>query len=370
MRIGVLTGIFHPDAGGPSTYLYHLLPELQARGHSVELVTFGAPHEHAYPYPVTRVSGGRLSRLLGFLRAAWGIAGCSDVLFVHTLAILMLPLVRLRFRRRIVIKVVGDWAWEMADRRKRTTLGVEAFQAARLPLPMRLIKAYHRYAVRRADTVIVPSQHVARLVTGWGVPQAKIRVIYNAIPASDLAAVPREALRRELNIPPGKLIVSVARLTPVKGVDVMVTALERLPGWQCIVVGDGPQRAELEAMAAASRVTFTGLLPHDAVLRYLRAADVYVLSSRTEGLSHTLLEALAVGTPSVATRVGGNPEVITDGVDGLLIPSDDPAALADAVTRLDNPALYGAIADAAVRRSRDFLWDGEVAQTVAVLENA
>lgn len=372
MRIGVLTGTFHPDPGGPSIYLFHLLPELTARGHHVGLVTFGQEDAPArdYTYPVTRASGGRVKRIAGFLRAAWGLAGRSDVLFAHTLAILMLPMIRLRFRRRIVVKVVGDWVWEMADRRKLTALGVEEFQKAALPLGLRILKAYHRLAVRTADTVIVPSRHVARLVEGWGVEPARIRVIYNAIPDPKLSGTPRAALRHELGLPAGKLIVSVARLTPVKGVDVMLRALERLPEWRLIVIGDGPQKPALEQMPAAARTVFSGRLAHDDVLRYVRAADIYVLSSRTEGLSHTLLEALAVGTPSAATRVGGNPEVITDGVDGLLVPPDDPGALAEAILRLADPGLYAQISAAALKRSEAFRWDSEVAQTIETLEQS
>nr|MCU0475386.1 glycosyltransferase [Anaerolineae bacterium] len=124
----------------------------------------------------------------------------------------------------------------------------------------------------------------------------------------------RRALRAQLGLPTeGRLIVSVARLTPVKGVHVLMKALPAVPDVHAVIVGDGPQRAELEALAPAGQVTFAGQQPHERVLMYLRAADAYVLSSYTEGLSHTLLEAVAVGTPCVATTVGGNPEVITDG---------------------------------------------------------
>ena len=370
MRIGVLTGSFHPDPGGPSTYLRGLLPELIARGHTVELITYGRPtlDDAAYGYPVTRVNGGRLRKTWDFLRRAWGLAARSDVLFVHTTAVLFLPLIRPRYRGRVVTKVVSDWAWEMADRRGWTSHDVEAFQTGPASLKVRVAKAFHRRAVRMADTVIVPSRHIARLAEGWGVDPARIHVVYNAIPDPALADVPRESLRRELGLPPGNLLVSVARLTPVKGVDVAVDALHHLPEAHLVVIGDGPERAALDAAAPPGRVTFTGQLAHEDVLRYLRAADIYVLSSRTEGLSHTLLEALAVGTPSVASRVGGNPEVVTDGIDGLLIPPDDPAALAAAIRRLDDPAFYAQITAAALDRSLAFRWDSEVAQTAAILE--
>jgi glycosyltransferase involved in cell wall biosynthesis len=113
---------------------------------------------------------------------------------------------------------------------------------------------------------------------------------------------------------------------------------------------------------------FVGRQEHEAVLRYVRAADVFVLSSRTEGLSHVLLETLSVGTPAVATRVGGNPEVLTDDVNGLLIPSEDPAALAAAIQRLiTDPALAARLAEAGRVRSADFSWDATVSQTLTVI---
>lgn len=370
MRIGVLTGSFHPDPGGPSTYLRGLLPELIARGHPVELITYGkpTPDDAQYGYLVTRVAGGRLRKSWEFLRRAWALAARSDVLFVHTTAVLLLPLIRPRYKGRVVTKVVSDWAWEMADRRGWTDLGVEDFQTGPASRKVRLAKALHRRAVRMADIVIVPSRHVARLAEGWGVDPARIHIVYNAIPDPALADVPREDLRRELGLPDGKLLVSVARLTPVKGVDVAIRALHMLPDAHLVVIGDGPERAALESASPRGRVTFTGQLSHEDVLRYLRAADIYVLSSRTEGLSHTLLEALAVGTPSVASRVGGNPEVITDGVDGLLVSPDNPDALAEAVRRLDDPLFYAQIAVASIERSLAFRWDNEVTQTAAILE--
>ena len=101
---------------------------------------------------------------------------------------------------------------------------------------------------------------------------------------------------------------------------------------------------------------------------YLCAADVYVLSSVTEGLSHTLLESIAVGAPAVASAVGGNPEVITDGVEGLLVPPGDPTALAAAVRRiLDDPALARQMEAAGLARSQSFRWETEVAETLAAL---
>ncbi len=369
MRLGVLTGTFHPESGGVSTYLYHLLPLLQASGHEVRVVTYGDAPPSDYGYSVRRISRttGRLGRFLRFIVQGVRLARWSDTLFVPGYLFPLL-IIRLFWRGRVVAKIVSDHSWEFADRNTLTTLDVNTFQTAPLPWKLRLYRALYLRAARAPDAIIVPSEHVARLVRGWGVPPQRVHVIYNAIPDPGLIGIERAALRHELGLPPAYLLVSVARLTPVKGVDVALEALKLLPDCVFVVVGDGEQQDELEKRAPRGRVHFVGRKPHDVTLRFIRAADVFVLSSRTEGLSHVLLEALAVGTPAVATRVGGNPEILTHEVDGLLVPSEDPAALATAIERYRaDPGFAARVAAAARVRSAAFSWDHLVERTVSVL---
>ncbi len=370
MKIGVLSGIFHPELGGFSTYLQEVLPYLQAHGHHVRVLTYGESTQNNYGYPVRRISrkGGRMRRFAALTREAVTLARESDVLFVVGYA-LPLPLLR-PFARRIVLRVVADASWEQADRTGQTTLTVEAYQTARLPLKLAMLRSYYRYAVHHADAIVTPSQHVARLVRGWGVPQHKLHVIYNSVADPNLYDADPRALRQELGLPLDvPLLVSIARLTPVKGVDVALAALPHIDhDAKLVIVGDGPQQAELEALAPRDRVLFVGHQEHDDAMRYLRAADVFVLSSRTEGLSHVLLEAQIVGTPAVATRVGGNPEIIIDGENGLLVPSESPQALADAVNRLlDHPALAAQMAAAGRKRSESFSVARMLSETLALL---
>lgn len=373
MRFAILTGGFYPEPGGLSTFLHYFLPEAQAAGHDVALVTFGEPQpgDAARGYPVTRISrsAGFVRRVFRYARSARAIARDADTVFVVGFAVLLTPLLG-RLPRRTVMKIVGDWSWEMARRRGLTTLDQVEFQTARHALPLRIMRAYYLWCVRRADRIITPSQHLARVIAGWGVPQERVRVIYNAVPESDLHTADRAGLRAKLGLPTdSRLLVSVARLTPIKGVHTAIEALAHLPAdVVLVVVGEGPQLAELERMAPAGRVTFVGAQPHDRVLEYMRAGDVYVLSSVIEGLSHTLLEALSVGTPSVASNVGGNPEVVRDEVDGLLVPHSDPRALAAAIQRiLDDPQLAERFAAAAYQRSLAFNWGDEVRQALDVL---
>jgi glycosyltransferase involved in cell wall biosynthesis len=142
-------------------------------------------------------------------------------------------------------------------------------------------------------------------------------------------------------------LLGVARLVPKKGIEVLLAALAALPPelhWRYEHVGGGPRRDALTALAGplglADRIAWRGALPHDRVVDAYRAADLFVLASRIapdgdrDGLPNVLLEAGALELPVVASRVGAVPELIEDGVNGRLVPPDDPAALAEALTAL------------------------------------
>jgi glycosyltransferase involved in cell wall biosynthesis len=175
-----------------------------------------------------------------------------------------------------------------------------------------------------------------------GFPSSRVGVIHNGIdPGRQPDEGERMRARKTLGFGADAFLVgSVARLDPVKDLKTLIAAYARLhthPGHAALVlVGDGEERAALEACArdlgVAGGVHFVG---YRADIRHLLAAfDVYVNSSVSEGVSLTILEAMATGLPVVATRVGGTPEVVLHGNTGLLVEPRDPAALATAIDEL------------------------------------
>lgn len=189
-----------------------------------------------------------------------------------------------------------------------------------------------RWAAHRPDALVAVSRDAAeRAVSLERFPAARMHLIYNGIAADVI--VPRQG-------PPGHRLVVAARLEPVKRLDVLLRAMAILrttiPDVTLRVVGDGSERQALEQLARelslGASVEFVGW--REDVGEELRQADCFVLPSRSEGLSMTILEAMATGLPVVTTRVGGNPEVVEDGATGLLVPHSDPAALAAALARL------------------------------------
>jgi glycosyltransferase involved in cell wall biosynthesis len=198
----------------------------------------------------------------------------------------------------------------------------------------------------RADRIIAVSNGVFRAIRSHTrIPRERILTIPNGVEPNPFARhEDRHTLRPLLDLPPDRpLVVTVGRLTREKGHSYLQDALASIPASQrplTLIVGDGPEREELEArnraMDLAEDIRFLG--NRRDVPALLSAADLFVLSSLWEGLPLVLLEAMAAGLPAVVTAVGGNPEVVEDGVSGVLVPAGDEQALAAAVlSLLNNP---------------------------------
>jgi sugar transferase (PEP-CTERM/EpsH1 system associated) len=172
------------------------------------------------------------------------------------------------------------------------------------------------------------------------IPASKVITIHNGVDVMRFTGAGRDATRAELGFGPSDVVVgTVGRLDPVKGQAHLVHAFagvaRRHPESRLVITGDGPLRAELECLVDAlglrDRTRMLG--ERGDVPAILAALDVFVLPSVAEGISNTLLEAMATGLPVVATRVGGNPELIQTETTGLLVPARQPAPLAAAIAR-------------------------------------
>ena len=187
----------------------------------------------------------------------------------------------------------------------------------------------------------------------------KLSVVHNGIAPVAYSRTKREAARGDLAVSGRFVGVIVARLSGLKGHATLLRSLNRLRAegidLTLLIAGDGAQRSELEREARDLSlddriVRFLGA--RSDVEHLLRAADFFVLPSDTEGLPLSVLEAMAHGLPIVASNVGGIPELIDDGKEGLLIPPADPVALAAAIRRLsDDPELGRKLGDAARARA-------------------
>jgi glycosyltransferase involved in cell wall biosynthesis len=370
MKLLIASGIFHPEPGGPATYLYELLPELLRRGWDIRALTFGDASGGAYPYPLTRIPRSSLpTRTLRYARAARPLLRWADVTYIHTLG---LPLYGDAPR---IVKIVGDLAWERAVRKGwiAPTTDIDAFQTRRYGLLAEIGKAARAREARRMDGMIVPSEYLKRMVIGWGVDEKRVRVIYNALPpaADTLPMLTQAEARARLRLDDAPTLLTVGRLLPWKGVDHLIAALPYAEDVRLFVAGDGDILPALQAQArwigVADRVTFLGRVSREQMPVYMRAADYVALYSGYEGLSHTLLESLRVGTPVIASDKGGNSEVVRHEVNGLLAPYVAVDALADTIRAAFQPGTRARLAANAGAGMERFAFERMVEATDAAL---
>jgi glycosyltransferase involved in cell wall biosynthesis len=375
-QVLLITDIFPPDIGGPATFIEQLAGRLARAGHTVTVVCTAAqvqePSDEKRPYRVRR-----LARRPPSLPHRVGVraALASEVLrnrhvFTNGLEYPTYQVCSL-LRRQYVLKVVGDGAWEAARNKGLTKVSIDDFQ--RQPpdsaAVQTLLVKRTRFALG-ARQVITPSAYLRRLVLGWGVLPERVTTVYNGVPLLNYAnAQPRRRSGAELHA------VYVGRLASWKGVDTLLRALPGLTHVRATIIGDGPEEAALKRLANDMRlgpaVAFAGRQPQALVRQQLQQADVLVLASEYEGLSHVLLEAGALGLPCIASDRGGNPEVVQSGSNGLLVPYGSVAALRAALSQLQSDeTLRFRLACQAKTLSTRFDFEKTIAGTVEMLLRA
>jgi len=218
--------------------------------------------------------------------------------------------------------------------------GSDVFVAETL-FPARVLATH---ALRQAGAVTACSEDLRRRALRLGARPERTRTVPYGVDSMDAAGADVDAVRARLGAPPGAtLVVALGRLVEKKGFSYLIQAAARVPGVHVALAGDGDLRAELEARveATGAPVRLVGALDRASVAAALAAADVVVVPSvvdragNVDGLPNVLLEAMAAGRAVIASRVAGIPDVVTDGVDGVLVEEKDVAGLAAALARLD-----------------------------------
>jgi glycosyltransferase involved in cell wall biosynthesis len=226
------------------------------------------------------------------------------------------------------------------------------------------------WAAERARAVITVSGALARRAVEIGIPETKLAVLRNGIDLDQFAPQDQKTARRRFGVS-GFVIVSVGNLIDLKGHDLTIKAVAAVPGATLLIAGGGPLRealrAQAEALGAGGRVRFLGEVPHQDLALLYSAADVSVLMSEREGWANVLLESMACGTPVIATRVGGNAEVITKPEAGVLLPERSAAALTAALIEFRDRRVERT---ATRRHAEGFGWGAVAAGNYALLKAA
>jgi len=357
MKILVMTTLF-PNAAMPA---HGVFVENRLRAY---LKKFPADVKVIAPVPFFPFRGARFGKYGAFARAP--LRELRGAVEVHHPRYLLPPKIGMHYAPLALERCFyqaarrlqkSGWAFDVIDAHYFYPDGVAAARVARrLGKPIiitargtdiNLIPAYSRprkmivQAAQSAQAVVTVAQALKDELVRLGAPEQKITTLRNGVDLSLFRPRDRDAVRRKLNLD-GPVIASVGHLIERKGHGLVIDALARLPGATLLIAGAGEQLSALRAHAAstgvADRVRFLGAVPHAALADIYSAADVLALASSREGWPNVLLEAMACGTPAVATDVWGSREVITAPEAGRLVPAGDAGALAAAMQAIfDNP---------------------------------
>jgi glycosyltransferase involved in cell wall biosynthesis len=379
MKICVVTGIFPPDIGGPASYVALLAESLHSLRREVEVITYSSARARStHPFPVHRISRSLplplrlLATLVKILHAAHRskLIYCNGLIVPSAIASLLL-------RKPMVMKVEGDLAWERATNVGRTEDSIEAFQTRPQDWRTALLKVIRNWCLKRSETVITTSRFLAKLIRGWGY-RGCVEVIGNAVEESfgaEYAEIPREQCKQRIGFSGKTIVLSVGRFVSWKGFRaVILTARSLDPGVVVLIIGEGPDGPGLKRLIESNdledRVFLLGKISRRKLAVYLKAADCFVLNSGYESFSHVTLEAMKMGTPVVAARAAGVPELVEHGKNGFLFEKDDMSRMVACMkTCLDDRASRERVTAEAARRLSDYSWQRIFPRTVKVLQD-
>ena len=350
-KILLVTGIYAPDIGGPASYVKALAKKLSTADTArVTVVTYSSVWSH----PSDKEAKFRIIRIWKkwpwFLRHglyAWRIfweARRHDLIFVSSTINGGLPYLiagRL-WKKKVFVKIVGDYSWQVAVEKGRTVLLIDDWQKASKSGWSGWLWYWQGLVVRKADRVVVPSHYLAKLVEGWGADPEKISVIYNGADFHS-AELTKEQARQSIGIA-GNILLYWGRLAPWKGLRMLIKIMPKLleinQFFRLVIVGSGPEEKSLQQMIKNMRlekkVYLVGPKNQVELAVYLAAAEMFILNTAYEGFSHDILEAMLVGLPVITTPAGGNKEIIHQGENGFMVKYNDEFNLVEAIKTVWN----------------------------------
>lgn len=372
-KIVLAAGIFPPDIGGPATYSKKIADELIENNFIVKLICYSDQKNYSddenYNFLLKRIKRKKfwLHYIPYFIKLLLMSYKC-DVIFAQGPLSSGWPalLVAKILRKKLIVKVVGDVAWEQARMNNVCNDLIQEFQNKKYNFSTNLIKKIQSLVVKKADVVVTPSKYLKKIVTDWGADENKIKVIYNAAP--NINVTPKNT--EEVNI------ISIGRLVNWKGfkalVELVPNLLKQKPNLKLYIIGDGPEKKELDSLIKGldleDNVILTGRLNKQEIEEYFSKTSLFVLNTAYEGLPHTVLEAMAAEVPVITTNIGGNPEVITNKKNGILVDYNNKQQLEQAILNLlNNPEQVREYIQAAKKNLTNFTWQNNIEQITLLL---
>lgn len=372
-NILIATGIFPPDIGGPATYSKLLLDELPKRGFNATIASFGEVRHLP-----------KIIRHIVYIFKLLKKSKNADIIFAQDPVSVGFPsiIVSKILRKKFLLKIVGDYAWEQfqtqSEKRKiqnnNNFITLEKFQNERYDFKTEVRRKVERWVANKACKIIVPSKYLKKIVSMWGIDKNNIEIIYNGF-KYDRESGNKETIRALLQFE-GKLIISVGRLVSWKGFDTLIEIFPNIKNKfkdvKLIIAGSGPNKELLQRLidekGLQESIALTGALQKDVLLRYIKASDVFALNTGYEGFSHQILEVMDIGVPIITTNIGGNPEIIENEKNGLLISYNNKKELEKAIIKLlDDKKYADKLVFSAKKKIQEFSEERMIKDTIKIL---
>lgn len=378
-NILITTGIFPPDIGGSATYSKFMYESLDKDTFKARVLSYGNSMQKVSGsiYVVSGSLPKGLRHIIYFLKVIY-LGFSSDIILSADPsfgAAWVAALANIVIRKKFIVRVTGDYAWEQGVQRYNVLDSMDDFQNKRYGFRVSLLRWSQKFALNQADLIIAPSEYLKKIVIGWGIDKNKISVIYNGIDINKKSS--KRTSDPDLAVEPVK-IISAGRLVPWKGFSMLLDCMadfktEGIPV-NLIIAGDGPDHKQLsdkiKFLKLEKDVLMVGRVSQAELHKILAESDIFVLNSGYEGLSHQIIEAMSFGLPIIASNIGGNPEVVQSDRNGFLTIYNDKKQLENALLQLINsPVLRQKMSAESLEIVRKFDREHMLSELIKELKN-
>ncbi len=322
MKILITVGIYPPDIGGPASFVPKIANVLSENNIDVTVICLtNQKIEDNEKYIVKRIYRKQnlifrwIKTVLSIIKNGYD----ADIIFVNGLP-MESYVANIILRKKLIRKIVGDWAWERGRNKGITEESFDEFQINSHNLHLEIAKFSRGWTATKADLVITPSEHLSNVVNNWGVERGNLKVIYNGTKISNTFS--------ELKVNE-KIIkfITVGRLAPWKNIDSIIESMSILRDqnidFELLIVGSGPLESDLKNLVKEleleKQVIFTGQKTATQLADYYKKSEIYIQASGYEGLPHVLLEAINYNLTLISTPIGGSNEVLENGKNGWVL---------------------------------------------------
>ena len=320
MKILITVGIYPPDIGGPASFVPRIAKLLEQNECEVTVICLS--NEKILdnePYKIIRILRNQ-NLIIRWIKTVFNMIAYgrdAELIFVNGLP-MEAYIANLFLRKKLIRKIVGDWAWERGRNKGITNDSFDEFQKNKHNLHLEIAKFSRGWTATKADLVITPSMHLKEVVKNWGVLENNLKVIYNGTKIQPIIDKQENEVLH---------FVTVGRLAPWKNIDKIIQAMALLndKGFNFIfnIVGSGPIDEKLKKLVTdlklEEKIFFLGQKKTNELNKIYLNSDIYIQASGYEGLPHVILEAINFNLSIISTPIGGTNEILLNGKNGWVL---------------------------------------------------